>query len=93
MFIVSGLPQLAFVTMLPVQRVWWILPGTSSFLNCSGRSVARWGMCRSPMHSTSTMSQVLAGCCSGPPEYVMGALCRFQNRSIATPLRDPVPLI
>ena len=51
-----GLPQLAFVTILPVQRVWWILPGTSSFLNCSGRSVARWGMCRSPMQSTSTMS-------------------------------------
>jgi hypothetical protein len=33
----------------------WIFPGTSMDLNLAGRSEARWGMCRSPRASTSTM--------------------------------------
>lgn len=43
------------VHRLPGHRMWWIFPGTSSALNFAGRSVARCGMCRSPMHSTRTI--------------------------------------
>ena len=44
-----------WVHRLPGHRMWWIFPGTSSALNFAGRSVARCGMCRSPMHSTRTI--------------------------------------
>lgn len=38
----------------PVQTIWPILPGTSSFLNLTGRSWVRRGIWRSPMVKSST---------------------------------------
>lgn len=44
-----------FVHRLPVHSIWCIFPGFSSSLNFAGMSVVLCGMCRSPMHSTSTI--------------------------------------
>lgn len=44
---------------LPQHKMWSTLLGFSSSLNFGGRSCARCGMCRSPMHNTRTM--LLAG--------------------------------
>ncbi len=62
------------VQMFPGQSEWWILPGTKSCLNLAGKSVARCGMCRSPMQSTSTM---LCG-----PQPVMDQACAAVNWSL-----------
>lgn len=43
------------VHRLPVQRTWWILPGTSSALKRAGRAAALCGTWRSPMQRTSTI--------------------------------------
>lgn len=40
---------------LPVHKMVAIFPGVSSALNFAGRSTARCGMCKSPMHNTKTI--------------------------------------
>jgi hypothetical protein len=46
------------VHKFPVHRTVAIFPGVSSALNFAGRSTARCGMCKSPMHNTKTILNV-----------------------------------
>lgn len=50
---------------LPTQSTWSTLLGFSSSLNLGGRSCARCGTCRSPMHSTRTMAATGAAAAPG----------------------------
>lgn len=41
--------------IFPVANIWWIRPGTSSFLNLAGKLLQRCGMCKSPSTRTSIL--------------------------------------